>query len=328
MPRTTPPINPVASIARMLRLLRRHADAGGHSSSIPGRVAASPAPGRLKMTTALVLMAASALFFGRARASETITFTRGPYEVRTTLTRDQARPLVEHMTRVFERLRRRFDGFERRQDGPLRLLLLDTRRQYLDAMRQHGIDAAHTDGLFFVTEEARGLATWVRGRARSTTRRVLQHEGFHQFAWHYISGDLPPWVNEGLAKYFEDGRLRGDRLELGRKHRARIAALQRAMLRAKLMRLERIVSLTEKQWHQRAAEDRQAGRIMYSQAWSMVYFLIHGEDGRYRSAFEDYLHQLADGLSSEEAFQRSFDVDSFTAMRSPWERFLKRELFR
>ena len=34
------------------------------------------------------------------------------------------------------------------------------------------------------------------------TWHVVQHEGFHQFAHAVIGGELPIWVNEGLADYF------------------------------------------------------------------------------------------------------------------------------
>ena len=42
------------------------------------------------------------------------------------------------------------------------------------------------------------------------TWHTVQHEGFHQFAHVVIRGDLPIWVNEGLAEYFGEAVFTGD----------------------------------------------------------------------------------------------------------------------
>ena len=37
------------------------------------------------------------------------------------------------------------------------------------------------------------------GHVGSRTWHVVQHEGFHQFVFAVIRGEIPTWVNEGLA---------------------------------------------------------------------------------------------------------------------------------
>ena len=68
-------------------------------------------------------------------------------------------------------------------------------------------------------------AAWIGGRLRSEykslmaiagedtqrqTWHVVQHEGFHQFAHFVIRGELPTWLNEGIAEYFGESVFTGD----------------------------------------------------------------------------------------------------------------------
>ena len=44
------------------------------------------------------------------------------------------------------------------------------------------------------------------------TWHTVQHEGFHQFAHAVIGGDIPTWLNEGLAEYFGEALFTGGRV--------------------------------------------------------------------------------------------------------------------
>jgi hypothetical protein len=70
------------------------------------------------------------------------------------------------------------------------------------------------------------LAAFLGDQGRDQLRRTLQHEAFHQFAFNAISPDLPVWLNEGLAQYFEEGLWNGDGFLLGEVPPRRVRQLQ------------------------------------------------------------------------------------------------------
>src|SRR6267154_384999 len=53
------------------------------------------------------------------------------------------------------------------------------------------------------------------GRIGLETWQIVQHEGFHQFVYFVVGGDVPTWVNEGLAEYFGEGIFTGDGMVTG-----------------------------------------------------------------------------------------------------------------
>ena len=137
-------------------------------------------------------------------ADDLQVFASHHYHIHTNLSREETVPFGRHMDAVFAQYERRFADYTERHAGLMPLYLFRHQDEYLDFMRHHGIDATGSGGMFFVTHSIRGLATWAHGHSRSQTLRTLQHEGFHQFAWNHLGPNLPTWMNEGLAQYFED----------------------------------------------------------------------------------------------------------------------------
>ena len=58
---------------------------------------------------------------------------------------------------------------------------------------------------------------------------MLQHEGFHQFAFNHIGEALPTWINEGLAQYFEDAIIVGDKMTTGLANARRVEQVKQAL---------------------------------------------------------------------------------------------------
>jgi hypothetical protein len=159
----------------------------------------------------------------------------------------------------------------------------------------------------------------VQGKPTSQTFAVLQHEGFHQFAFSYIGTNLPTWVNEGLAQYFEDGVLAGDQFYIGFANGRRIASVRAAMQDNRLLAFDTLLGLDEREWHEMVTTGSgETAGLLYDQSWSIVYFLITAEDGKYRKAFEQYLHLVADGSDSATAFKRAFNDDRTDRFRDRW----------
>lgn len=242
------------------------------------------------------------------------------YKVMSNLPRDEAMHMAEHMDRVFEQYRKRFSSFKSRRDVDMPLYLFKEREEYIAFLREHDIDATNTGGMFFFQQNIAGLATWTRGRPLVDTYEVLQHEGFHQFAFAFIGQELPIWVNEGLAQYFEDAVFTRNRMHLGLARERRIAVIQQGLKDASAIDFDALLEMTNDTWRQNVLTDRHRADLQYNQSWSICYFLIHGDDGKYQKAFEDYLMRVSNGTPSSDAFLEAFGAKDTKLFRAKWEK--------
>lgn len=275
----------------------------------------------------LAVLAAALLAFAapeRLDAAELTRFRSRHYTIHTDIADlDTLRVYGRHMDAVFDAYRRRFRDYEPRHGLHMPLYLFRTREGYQAFLDRHGIDANNSGGMFFVSPEARGLATWTRGRGREDVFEVLQHEGFHQFAWNYLGAELPQWVNEGLAQYFEDGVFTDGKLTTGLADARRIRIVKRALAEGRALDVEAVLDLDAQAWNRTLAIDAAAAELLYAQSWSMVYFLIHGDDHRYQKHFAAYLTLLSRGRPSAAAFRRAFGIETLAPMRERWSAFAR-----
>jgi hypothetical protein len=151
---------------------------------------------------------------------------------------------------------------------------------------------------------------------------VVQHEGFHQFAHRVITPRLPVWVNEGLAEYFGEAVWTGDGFVTGLIPPERLKRLRKRMAAGEMLRFSQMLEMSQQQWNA-ALKTGEAPRN-YDQAWSMVHFLVHADDGRYREAFADFINDISAGASPTDAFQRRFggNVRGFEQRYAGWWRKL------
>ncbi len=251
------------------------------------------------------------------------TYTTQYYTISTDLSQEEAVPFGQHMDAVFAEYLKRFSGYHNSAPGPMALYLFQTHEEYTDFLKQHGINAANTGGMFFVVPRLQGLATWVHGKPYYLIFAVLQHEGFHQFAYHYIGPDLPNWVNEGIAQYFEDAILVGDKFYTGLANARRVASVKEALADNRIIDFDRLLQLSREQWHAKVIMGGNEAIMLYDQSWSMVYFLIHGDNGKYRQAFETYLMLVSKRTDSATAFRQAFGAQDTDGFRHRWEMFVR-----
>ena len=231
--------------------------------------------------------------------------TVGHYWIKTDLPADEANELARHLNLMYREYARRLASLPPRAQEELNVLIFASRREYeLTLQSQYGVNATNTGGIFFATPELKALAFWTEGLSKRRIYHVLQHEGFHQFAWSRFGNDLPQWVNEGLAEFFGEAVLLGNRLVIGQSTPRVITQVQDAIENKETVPFHRMLTMSGQEWGQRVREGR--GRLQYHQAWSMVHFLVFGDGGRYVEAFERYLKLLNAGVLSDLAFVRAF----------------------
>ena len=138
------------------------------------------------------------------------------------------------------------------------------------------------------------------GTIAERTWRVMQHEGFHQFAAAVIRYGLPPWLNEGLASYFEEAIFTGDGMVSGVIPRGRGLQVALAVRDGRFTSIPAMMNMSQESWNAKLEGAN------YDQAWSMVHFLANAEDGKYRGPFLRFLQSLARGTVKERAWAETF----------------------
>lgn len=250
------------------------------------------------------------------------TYTTRHYNLFTNLEREEAVEYGKHMDIVFEEYARRFGDFRSRRGELNNFYLVRTRQDYVNLMGRMGFDASASGGMFFRGPLGSGLATWTQGIPRERTLSVLQHEGFHQFAAQYIGPSMPVWVNEGLAVYFEQARVINGKLKTGIAEPYRIATIRSAVEKKKEMSFSSLLNISSWQWQEHMLSGSPLGSLQYTESWSIVYFLIHGENGKYSRAFQQYLMLLSKGRSHEQAYAQTFGEGSEPQFEERWRKFL------
>ncbi len=252
-------------------------------------------------------------------------FRSKSYLIHTNLTRDEVRAFGKHMDTVFDQYEERFRDFHARTSQQMPLYLLRTENEYQRFMATQDINATNTGGMFFFSPKSQGLATWAQGRSRSQTFQVLQHEGFHQFAFNHLGQDLPTWINEGLAQYFEDAIIVGDKMTIGLANARRVEQVKHALDSHNAIEFAHLVGFTADEWAGTLHGDPNRAALMYAQSWSIVFFLIHGENDRYQPAFARYLHKVSAGRDHQTAFYEAFGTDSLRPLAKHWDQFASQQ---
>lgn len=127
---------------------------------------------------------------------------------------------------------------------------------------------------FFIAQGPRRVVYTFRG---DRLAEDLRHEATHALLSLAV-GDIPLWLDEGLAEYFEDGDARG----VNREHLARLPADAAEGWAPRLARLEEIKTV------------RRMSPLDYRESWAWVHYLLHGPaDGR--AALLGYLGDLRGG---------------------------------
>jgi hypothetical protein len=144
--------------------------------------------------------------------------------------------------------------------------------------------------------------------------RIVQHEGFHQFVHMTMQGDIPIWVNEGLAEYFGQGIWTGDSFVLGvipPDRQRRVTALIQG---DQMMSILEMMKMSHQEWNTALAMRN------YDQAWSMVHFLAHADKGKYQAGFASFIRDVARYQPWEKAWIDRFgrDTGKFRDLYAAW----------
>jgi len=133
--------------------------------------------------------------------------------------------------------------------------------------------------------------------------RVLAHEGFHQFIGYELGLQVPTWLNEGTAQYFETSSITGSHFNVGRVSRNKLLYAQALILNKKSPPLAQLVTWDQATFYANA-------NVAYPTSWALVYYLLNSNNDRFeQSRFRRYLQDLKFGNDSVRSLQREFGSD-------------------
>ncbi|MGH7177679.1 MAG: DUF1570 domain-containing protein [Tepidisphaeraceae bacterium] len=213
------------------------------------------------------------------------------YKLYTDIDREEAKEVAIRITKMAEEYHNRTKDFSGAIKRKFAFYLFRDPEDYFQAGAPRD-----SHGLF----NGRELLAIAGDHVDNRTWHVVQHEGFHQFAAGVIGGDIPVWANEGLAEYFGEGVFTGDGYVTGVIPNWRLKRVQKTLAQGGFRSLDAIMSLTLDQWNEEMKISN------YDQAWSMVQFLAHGDDGKYQKAFASYMTLIGRGKGRAEAWFTAF----------------------
>jgi hypothetical protein len=229
------------------------------------------------------------------------------YSMYTDLDPDAVQEASLRMTRMAEEYHERTKGFAGTVNSRLPFYLFKTPEPYF---RRGGIPGSA--GVYMRSGGDRRLMAIAGEETSDRTWHVVQHEGFHQFADATI-GELPTWINEGLAEYFGEAVWTGDMFVAGIIPPRRLKEIQGKIKGKEFRPLKEMMQVSQAEWNARLASDN------YHQAWAMSHFLAHGDDGKYQGAFVTFMRAIGKGVQWEKAWAQSFgSADGFEKVWADW----------
>ena len=104
--------------------------------------------------------------------------------------------------------------------------------------------------------------------------RVLAHEGFHQFIGYELGLQIPTWLNEGTAQYFETSFITGSHFNVGQVSRNKLLYAQALILNKKGPPIAQLVTWDQATFYANA-------NVAYPMSWALVYYLLNSNNDRY-----------------------------------------------
>jgi hypothetical protein len=133
--------------------------------------------------------------------------------------------------------------------------------------------------------------------------RVLAHEGFHQFIGYELGQQIPMWLNEGMAQYFETAFIIGSQFHVGQVSRNKLLYAQALIVNKQAPPLSQLIQWDRATFYANA-------NVAYPMSWALVYYLVNAHEERFaQSDFRRYMQDLKYGQDDYRSFQRRFGAD-------------------
>ncbi len=143
-------------------------------------------------------------------------------------------------------------------------------------------------------------------RARQRLFQRLFHEAFHAYLLNFVypprDGELPRWLNEGLAQIFETAVFEVGELRIGHADRERLEAVRRALAQNTFLPLTDLLRSKADQFLVAHNGDKQVSDRYYLASWALAFYLTFDRKLLGTPALDTYVRQLQRGADPQEAF--------------------------
>lgn len=150
---------------------------------------------------------------------------------------------------------------------------------------------AGASGVFYRSPDTGpGVALYTREQPVLDAMTTIQHECFHHAAHRVFGGELPRWIDEGLAQTFQDAFWSAGRRAEGAVNPDRLERLRDPGYRR--LGAAELLQTPDEAWFESPAQSRIEVSRLYENAWLLVFALVNGPDPDLRRAFATYLGAL------------------------------------
>jgi tetratricopeptide (TPR) repeat protein len=239
--------------------------------------------------------------------------------------------LLENVSEVYAELFG--DAFPEAGPQPTTTVYLLSSREDYDRLTALFMNSASSRGHF--VPEHQIMVLRLEREVRATLMASATHESVHVLNHHYLAppdGDLPPWLDEGLAMYLaltridaqgrfrfgkvEEGRAWVDGTSLEREGETWLKGLRQSLTGEGVVPLAEVVGQADRSRF--LGPDR---HLYYSESWTLVHFLLHGDGEAWREGFHAYLRGVREGRGSIEDLERALDTD-LPSLQRAWRNYV------
>jgi len=240
------------------------------------------------------------------------------------ISEDRIRREASKLEQFRESFRRAFPAIVGESSAPLTILIFKDAESFapFKPVLENGSTDRHISGIFQSSGESNYIAFSISGNAGDeVSSETIFHEYIHfLFKKYFQTADLPVWLNEGLAEYFQTFRIKNERRAIFGEDRKNHLQLLRQY---KIFPLK---TLSEIDYATFSKTEISAKRLFYAQSWAVVYYLMRKTGGDLTARIENYLALIAAGKAREAAFEEAFKV-KYSQAETELENYISRKSF-
>jgi hypothetical protein len=136
---------------------------------------------------------------------------------------------------------------------------------------------------------------------------MLYHEAFHAYVDGFVhpksAGELPRWLNEGLAQIFETALVEAGELRVGHADSARLTQAKDLVRKNTVVSIAELIRSGSKQFVLAHLADRASADAHYVSSWAWAFYLTFEKRLLGSESLDRYVSQLKNGRSEAEAFE-------------------------
>jgi len=176
--------------------------------------------------------------------------------------------------------------------------MFKNRREFQEYASEHGVEGFAAAYFSYKDKELVLYDSFSVGMGLKAFSAVY-HEAAHQFICHHLGKDVPIWLHEAVAQYFEYAAYNRGRFAVGAKDFKKVQPVQNALMNDEKLYIDRMLKMTRNEFY--------SGNVSlnYATAYCFLYFLLDYDKSTMK-LLADFVKELKDTGNAEKAFQASF----------------------